>query len=266
MKKAIFLSLLFIIVQLVIASLLTLSLPLFHIKNNSDLYYWALGITLFLANALMILFTYFILKKADKNPFSNYLKIPSASNLILVILTFLGFTFSINCLSEALDLPNLIESQMEGLMHNALCIFVITILGPIAEEVVFRRGVLGALLESPKYHRFALFISAAIFSLVHMNPAQMLVAFLLGIFLGWLFMRTHSLVLPIICHILNNSISIILGLIYSEDAKIVDLFDNSIVYIITIVVVVVLTIGLFVLLHRILPNEKFTIPEDTNVV
>ena len=53
-------------------------------------------------------------------------------------------------------------------------------------------------------------VSAILFSLLHMNPAQMLVAFILGLFLGWLYVITLSIWPCIICHVANNAASVIL--------------------------------------------------------
>ena len=51
---------------------------------------------------------------------------------------------------------------------------------------------------------YPIFISAIIFSIYHLNPTTMLVAFVAGILLGYLYYRTKSLKLCIIIHSVYN--------------------------------------------------------------
>ena len=83
----------------------------------------------------------------------------------------------------------------------------IGILGPLAEEIVFRGAILRTLLKlfgSKPW--IAIAISAAVFGLVHGNSAQFLHAFLLGFLLGWMFYRTGSIVPGVVLHWVNNTI------------------------------------------------------------
>ena len=46
--------------------------------------------------------------------------------------------------------------------------------------------------------------SALLFGLMHMNPAQIVGAGLIGLLFGWLYYRTRSLSLCIVAHMFNN--------------------------------------------------------------
>lgn len=92
---------------------------------------------------------------------------------------------------------------------------VVCMLVPLMEEMVFRGAILNALTEwfSKKGNGntwLAIVISALFFAAIHMNPAQMPHAFLMGLLLGWLYINTRSIVLCFIVHWINNSMAFVL--------------------------------------------------------
>ena len=62
----------------------------------------------------------------------------------------------------------------------------------------------------------AILIASLLFGVVHMNPAQIPFAFLLGAMFGWLYYRTGSLLPGIIGHVLNNSIAAVSMILYGD--------------------------------------------------
>jgi membrane protease YdiL (CAAX protease family) len=77
--------------------------------------------------------------------------------------------------------------------------------------------------------KLAVVISALLFSIAHLNPAQMPHAFLLGLLLGWVFVRTGSVVPGIIIHGVNNlTVYIIASSVPGiEDMSLADLYGGS---------------------------------------
>ena len=75
------------------------------------------------------------------------------------------------------------------------------LLGPIAEEVLFRGFTLGLLKKGGA--AAAIVISALCFGLMHMNPAQFIAGTLAGLLLGWVLCR-YSLFWCCVLHIYNN--------------------------------------------------------------
>lgn len=86
---------------------------------------------------------------------------------------------------------------------NVFMFFYACLLGPVLEELLYR----GILLQSMrKYNeRFAIFLSAVIFGLMHENYQQFILGFLLGIPLAVVTVKYNSLVPSIITHILVNT-------------------------------------------------------------
>lgn len=93
--------------------------------------------------------------------------------------------------------------------------FVLSVVAPITEEVFFRGLMLRGFLK--RYSEFkSILISSILFALIHLNPYQIIAAFFIGLFLGWLFSRTGSLMLCILVHALHNGIVWLMMLIRLE--------------------------------------------------
>ena len=92
------------------------------------------------------------------------------------------------------ELPNFAEKSLESIMSDRLGYVVVGLLAPLVEELVFRGAVLRSLLRWHHNHWVAIAISALLFALTHMNPAQMPHAFLIGMLLGWMYYRTDSII------------------------------------------------------------------------
>ena len=96
----------------------------------------------------------------------------------------------------------------------------ICILAPVMEEILMRGFLLGGL--SIRYGKAtALLVSSAFFALLHFNMVQTLSAFLCGVVLGLLYMRTGSLLCCMVTHMGYNLISYlttILPLIHKKGA------------------------------------------------
>lgn len=80
------------------------------------------------------------------------------------------------------------------------------VVGPATEEFLFRGLILRGLLARWKPWT-AILLSAVLFAAMHLNPAQLPIALLLGLVLGWTYVRTRSLGLCLLVHALNNASS-----------------------------------------------------------
>ncbi|NQT78212.1 MAG: CPBP family intramembrane metalloprotease [Bacteroidetes bacterium] len=96
-------------------------------------------------------------------------------------------------------------SSIAGLMVNML---MIAILPAIGEELLFRAVLLRLFRELTKNVHLAVIISAILFSALHMQFYGFLPRFILGLFLGYLFVWTRSIWVPILVHFFNNGIAV----------------------------------------------------------
>jgi len=121
------------------------------------------------------------------------------------------------------------EAQIYEIVGTRGGYFVICLLAPVAEELVFRGAILRALLRwRPSQRWLMIVVSALLFALIHLNPAQMPHAFLAGLLLGWLFMRTGSVIPGIAFHWANNTITYFIARLYpNPDTQLVDIFGSQ---------------------------------------
>jgi len=79
----------------------------------------------------------------------------------------------------------------------------VAIIAPVIEELIFRGIIMhGFMRNYPKF--LAVFFSALLFALFHLNPWQFPATFVLGLLLGWIMVRTRNIVLCILGHAINN--------------------------------------------------------------
>lgn len=121
--------------------------------------------------------------------------------------------------AEQLDLPNLMEDTMLGMASTVWGVLAIAVVGPITEEIVFREALLGHLLRRGANVYAATVFSALCFGIIHFNPAQVPFAFIVGLLLAIIYVRTGSILLTSIIHIINNSVACLEMNLLGERAK-----------------------------------------------
>ncbi|MBP5365657.1 MAG: CPBP family intramembrane metalloprotease [Bacteroidales bacterium] len=137
--------------------------------------------------------------------------------ILIIPAVFLGI-FALDLIQSYLDLPNLIEDVMKSASLSAFGFIVISLLGPIFEELIFRSGALGYMLRKGVDGKVAVVVSALLFGLIHINPAQIFVATFIGVVLGVIYYKTRNVILTTIIHVINNTIAC-LGMIYLPEEQ-----------------------------------------------
>ena len=109
-------------------------------------------------------------------------------------------------------MPDDLERILMGVMGSDLGFVTVGIVAPVAEEMVLRGAVLRRLDEAlgHRLRWLSITVSAILFAIIHGNMAQGIGAFLMGLALGWVYVRTRSVVPGIIMHWTNNIISVLI--------------------------------------------------------
>ncbi len=128
----------------------------------------------------------------------------------MMLLATLCGMFVSDTLTKELHLMNFIEDEMLDLATSFWGIMTLVIIGPIAEELVFRSAIIGTMLRHGVSTWVAIIVSAMLFSVSHLNPAQIPSAFLVGILFAILYIKSKSLLPSAICHVINNGLSVIM--------------------------------------------------------
>lgn len=168
----------------------------------------------------------------------NYLASHPWGTLAWVALLSLGLILPAEWVYERLQITmsESTEAMFEGIMREPLGYMAIGIFAPVVEEIVFRGAILRILLGlfSRSWHWVAIIFSALIFGAIHLNLAQGLHAFVIGLLLGWMYYRTSSVVPGILLHWINNTVAYLMFHLMPQfgDGKLIDFFhgDESLMY------------------------------------
>ena len=190
------------------------------------------------------------------------------SLFILPVIAFLGY------LNEQILLPDFmhnIETWMQKMeeenraltqtltAHSNLLILLVNIgvmalLPALFEEFLFRGTIQQFFTKWFVNKHVAIIVTAFIFSAIHLQFYGFLPRFLLGIYLGYLFVWSRSLWLPVIAHFMHNANSLIFD--YSAQQRGIDLESldlNKIpgYYHVVILCILCVSLGIFFLRRKV---------------
>ena len=119
-------------------------------------------------------------------------------------------------------------------------IITVVILTPVAEELIFRAVTLHF---CSKYmsDMAAIIVSAVLFGLYHSNPVQMAYAFIAGMILGFLAVKTGSIAAPILMHIIINASAYLVPSV---------LFDSPVTTVLTIIASCAVIYLVYFIVHK----------------
>ena len=174
-----------------------------------------------IAIACLILFRRSLYSQSNYAPCSVSWK----KSMVAMLGCILG-TIALDLLSELISLPNIVEGQMIDMCREPWGMLAIAIGAPIGEEIMFRWGIMGHLLKRNVSVPASILVSAVLFGLMHMNPAQVFFAAAMGIMLGILYWRSGNILWPIILHVLNNSVACLQVWLLGDKVKEYSLVDT----------------------------------------
>lgn len=97
----------------------------------------------------------------------------------------------------------------EGAGQTMLLAVALAMTPGLCEEFMFRGVLLGGLERSTDTKK-AILLSAILFGLAHMNLQQLLVAFVLGLVIGYLYVKTRSIWPGILYHTTHNALMVLM--------------------------------------------------------
>jgi len=107
--------------------------------------------------------------------------------------------------------PDTAQQVMDKAGGNLITTLILVgIVGPIAEEIFFRGFVLPGLIKRFGVTR-SLLLSSLLFGIFHFDPGAIVPTFILGLALGWVYLKTGALWPAIFAHGLHNSLAIMLA-------------------------------------------------------
>lgn len=214
-----------IVIYIFIQTIIDFPLAIYDYNHGTDwLYQPWIKVPVFLGSTLLILYLgYYYSGLKFNQVFSfklfNLLIIPS------MIVTFGGLQYFLNEINihfeKILPPPAWFMELFSRLFDSDLGVWGgilrIVIIAPIVEELIFR-GVIMAGFSRIYHPVFAILFSALLFALFHLNPWQFPAAFALGLILGWIRIRTGSVLACITGHAIHNGL-VFLSVFYYTDLK-----------------------------------------------
>lgn len=123
--------------------------------------------------------------------------------------------------------PEWLQDLLEELIDSSSiwAFLSLVVAAPIFEELVFRGIILDGFLKQYAVRKSILW-SAFFFGLYHLNPWQFVTAFGLGIFIGWIYHRTRSLLPCMAIHAFANGTSFFVSAGMTEEQRDLTLLET----------------------------------------
>ncbi|WP_174615771.1 CPBP family intramembrane glutamic endopeptidase [Virgibacillus ihumii] len=99
------------------------------------------------------------------------------------------------------------ETIMDIARAAPIFMVIPALIAPIMEEIIFRKIIFGAFYKRTNFVIAAL-LSSLIFGIIHGEPEHILIYASMGFVFAFLYVQTKRIIVPIIVHILLNSISV----------------------------------------------------------
>jgi uncharacterized protein len=171
----------------------------------------------------LLIIIYILRKEMTNQRFSK----KGTSFSISVIWAFSGIFLALFAQYAAAIIENLLGVKMGSentkdiltiIEAFPLAIIVTSIIGPILEEIVFRKIIFGTL-----HNRFNFFISAlissVIFAAAHMEFQHILLYSAMGFTFAFLYVKTKSIFVPIFAHVAMNTLVVLVQSVYKDDIE-----------------------------------------------
>ena len=179
--------------------------------NYEDLAYINLGVISITSSifASVVLILFIRLKNRDITEYLNLQFPPLNTTILFLLISFLVMSlmeYFSNLYPDIFDTDFVIESYRQA---KSLPIFYLGVVfcGPIFEEFLFRGFLFKGLQKSIIGGHGAVFVSAFLFSIVHVQYGIYILLFMMlpiAILLGYARLKSGSLLLPILIHMINN--------------------------------------------------------------
>lgn len=126
-------------------------------------------------------------------------------------------------------------------------LFFVAVMAALSEELFFRGALQQFLREMTKSGHASVWISAVIFSAIHLQFYGFFPRLILGALLGYLFIYSRNLWVPVFVHFMNNALVVVAAFFWSDAEWFQNLDSSSVnwVFLLAAITSAVVTIVLF---------------------
>lgn len=192
-------------------------------------------------------------KKLGMSPFNISFNKMQSWLVPVLILSTLALVVGLEWVSNLLPMPDSVQKFFESMIKKDIfSIIMLTIAAPIMEEILCRGIILKGLLKNYEPQK-AILISALFFAAIHMNPWQAIPAFFGGLFLGWVFYKTRSVIPGMIIHATINSTAAVMLFLPKSQQNFSGLLGEPYYIILCILAALIFTSGCVIIHKKALP-------------
>ncbi len=160
--------------------------------------------------SIIAFFIYYAISKEKIAPLFSTENVSAKFVVMSVLVSFLFYQVGMNFQYGAIIGLEIFDLEVVGYSYELandfwarfFDLFTTVLLAPIAEELFFRGVVLKGFCKVSL--RFGIIFSAIIFGLMHGNIYQAIMASFFGVVLGYITIKSGSIIPAIICHIVIN--------------------------------------------------------------
>jgi uncharacterized protein len=196
----------------------------------------------------MIIIPYYFLSKQGrslKDLFSGPVYGQPAFITIMLVIVFMGVNSMVMQWNQSIDLPfgmdewakeiedKLAEAveyitRFDSVGHFVLAFVVIAVLPAIGEELVFRGLIQNDFYRATGNAHVAIWISAILFSAIHLQFLGFVPRLLLGAMFGYLYFWSGNLWLAVLAHFVNNGFTVLALYLYQRGSFPINLEDETV--------------------------------------
>lgn len=164
----------------------------------------------------------------------------------IVILSGVVILISLSVLLAPLN--DILPTDSREFGDSVWTLIMVVAVAPIFEEVLFR-GMLYNMLRETCPPFVSALLASVIFGVVHLEPVVVIEGVLVGLLFSYVYLRTKSIIAPIILHICNNILAYALAILTYQEQPLLEAVDSEeiFVYVYSVcAVVVVVTLAVIV--------------------
>ncbi|MEN0052920.1 MAG: type II CAAX endopeptidase family protein [Mucilaginibacter sp.] len=253
----------FVLLFYMIVGLIILSFFLHEVQRPSSQLLRSFLNLLFYVFALLLTIRYASkkIKRQQKSSFNISFNRVQAWLVPVVIISTLALVVGLQGISNLIPMPPSVQKFFAmAFKKDAFSVANIAIAAPVLEEILFRGMVLKGLLKNYAPLK-AILISAIFFSLIHLNPWQAFPAFFGGLFLGWVFYKTRSIIPGMIIHATINTTGVMFMFLPKNQQGFLNLLGMPYYIILCVFSALTFVLGC-VVIHKKYPNNIYQNSED----
>lgn len=231
---------------------------------------------IFLFIAPTLFFVFFTSEKRLRYLKLNTFNLAAGVATVTLVLTVMPFINWVGEINSYLSLPEFLSGveqwmkakeetlkeltgiflQMNGIGDLIINLIVVALFAAVGEELLFRGAIQNVLVEWTNKKHLSVWITAILFSALHVQFYGFLPRMLLGVVLGYLYIWSGSLWLSVLFHFLNNGMAVVFAYLVSkgslpEEAETIGSQGTPIYY---VMVSVLLSAGLMGIIYRNRPS------------